>query len=469
MYKATFDALSIGAIIVTREDRETFILVDANPASATVGGWRGRKRQEIVGKNMYDVFEKIQESGIIEKYNEVLDSGKAMHLSAFPYEDPKTPYGVFNIDLFPLSDESILITYTNVMEQVQAEENLSASEARFNAMTASFPDYIMQLDLDGSIQYINRTVPDLTVEKVLNTPIYKYVPENNHAVMKACFARVLETAHPDMYEAVYVSNDGSKILFETNVGPIFHDGEVVAFISSSRDITSHRQAELTLNSLSIQLLEAQEAERSRIAQELHDEVGGLLASIQISLELIPVEQKSSIPQLQDLSSLVDTLIEQVRSLSLTLRPDILDELGLKEAIIQFIDRYSTQTKIRVNFSCSLKDNSRFLPEIETAAYRLVQESLTNVARHAQVDEATVELTSSDEELMVVVSDEGKGFQVATNSDARKTLGLSGMHLRASLLGGEVNVSTSPGSGTEIKARFPLARSFTRQATKSDSG
>jgi len=459
VYKAVFDALSVGALIIEREDAERFKIIDANRASAGVGLWLGLNQHEIIGKYVRETFCGIPDRGLFAKYNEVLDSGSAMHLREFPYGDQEAPDGYYDIDLHPLSNGSLLVTYSNVTERIKAQEDLKKSEAQFRAMMDSTPDYIMLLDLDGMIMYINRTVPDLSVDEVLNTPLYNYLPEDNHAVVTACFENVRESALPDSYEVVYRQKDGRVISFETSVGPVMRDGEVVAFITSSRDISVFREADEKMNALSIQLLEAQETERSKIAQELHDEVGGLLASIQISLALIPEEQKNSIVQLRELTSIVDTLIDDVRSLTLSLRPELLDTLGLEETIAQFIERYMTQTLVDVDFSSTLDSKIRFRPEIETAAYRLVQEALTNIARHAQVNKAFVEFRIVDNALRISISDEGTGFSHPIDSSGQDTLGLKGMYQRATLLGGEVKITSEPGVGTRIEGRFPLERPF----------
>lgn len=459
IYEATFNALPVGATIVKREDRDTFIIQDINPTSASVTSRNPAPKDAVIGVAIDKIFAGIREAGLLGRYNEALDSGNTVHLGAFDYEDPRTPAGIFSLDLIPLSTNELLITFKNVTESVRTERRLLESEARFRAMTESSPDHIMRIDLDRVIQYINKTVPDLTIEEVLGTPVFNYVAERDQVIMRNCIDRVRESGNADSYVLEYRSKEGDLSLFETIVGPIVNDNNLTGFILYSRDITRHREAEDRMNTLSLQLLQAQENEQRRVAQELHDEVGGLLASIQISLGLIPEEQRTAVPQINDLVPLVDSLIDQVRSVTLSLRPNTLDYLGLEAAIKLFIEQFSSRTQIDVYLESSLAMDARFPSQVETTAYRLVQEALTNVARHSGVTSAKVFLSGTENALEVKICDKGVGFDVESRSQERNSLGLSGMRHRTAVLGGDLTITSEPDSGTTIRATLPSSRSF----------
>jgi signal transduction histidine kinase len=135
----------------------------------------------------------------------------------------------------------------------------------------------------------------------------------------------------------------------------------------------------------------------------------------------------------------------------------LDDLGLLSALTWYFDRYTTQFKIEANFQHSGLEGRRFEPEIETAAYRIVQEALTNVARHARVDHVEVRISADEESLSIRITDTGVGFEPDSLS-VRATGGLSGMRERAILLGGRLQVESSPGRGTSLTAELPLQQS-----------
>jgi signal transduction histidine kinase len=208
--------------------------------------------------------------------------------------------------------------------------------------------------------------------------------------------------------------------------------------------------------LSARMLEVQEEERRRIARELHDETGQLLTGLKLALEaVVPVGGNES--PLQSARDLASELMHRVRELSLALRPTVLDDLGLVPALIWQIDRYSTQTGIQVDFR-QMGVDARFRPELETAAYRITQEALTNVARHAGVGEAVVNLWLDGDALMVRIEDRGKGFDVLAARKRAGAGGLVGMQERAMLLGGQFEITSARGKGTRVLARLPLQAS-----------
>lgn len=224
-----------------------------------------------------------------------------------------------------------------------------------------------------------------------------------------------------------------------------------------------------LQALSKQLLDVQESERRQLARELHDEIGQVLTGLKFVLEAAGRAPAESAGQrLGEAQALVNDLILRVRNLSLGLRPAMLDDLGLLPALLWLIERYTAQTQVHVDFGHNGL-NRRFLPEVETAAYRIVQEALTNVARHANESEASVRLWV-DESLHLQVEDWGNGFDVDIVLAAGKSGGLVGMRERAHLLGGRLKIESVRGVGTRVEAELPLSgqRMERRENERNDS-
>jgi PAS domain S-box-containing protein len=211
-----------------------------------------------------------------------------------------------------------------------------------------------------------------------------------------------------------------------------------------------RQRKLTKS-----LVDIQETERRRIARELHDHLGQSLTGLQFMLETAKNQlqgpQRSGLEQIQEA---VSEIIRDVREMSLNLRPSMLDDMGLLPTLLWHIDRYTSQTGIHVNFQYD-EFPARLPLEIETAAYRIVQEALTNTARHAQVLEVFVGLVVQEDTLWVEVLDNGKGFDTSAELD-RPSSGLSGMRERAGLLGGYLLVESFINQGTQVLAALPLS-------------
>lgn len=210
-----------------------------------------------------------------------------------------------------------------------------------------------------------------------------------------------------------------------------------------------------LQAVSHLLLEAQEAERRSIARELHDELGQLLTGLKLSLELVPrAPPELAHLRLAQAQEQVNQIMARVRDLSMELRPHMLDDLGLLPALTWHIKRFSDLTRVTVALHHSGLDR-RFSPKVETAAYRIVQEALTNVARHSSSSTTTVRLWSDGEVLGLQIEDRGAGFDPQAALSRPQASGLAGMRERALLLGGHLQVDSAPGAGTRVTADLPL--------------
>lgn len=224
---------------------------------------------------------------------------------------------------------------------------------------------------------------------------------------------------------------------------------------------AERTAELScansaLKALSQRLVDVQEAERRFVARELHDDIGQMVTGLKLLLETSlrpsnPAEQES----LEEALKLINDLMARVRQLSVELRPQMLDDLGLLTALDWHFKRYFKQTGIRVQFKHTPVPE-RLPPRLETAVFRIVQEALTNVARHAEVKDVTVRLWVDAERVGIQVQDQGKGFDVPAALGERASSGVAGMKERTELLGGEFIVESTPGGGTRLTAELPVS-------------
>jgi signal transduction histidine kinase len=219
--------------------------------------------------------------------------------------------------------------------------------------------------------------------------------------------------------------------------------------------------------LSKKLVEVQEIERRFLARELHDQVGQVLTGLQLSLEAGKrLKGEALITSLQESQSLVSTLMSQIRELSLRLRPTMLDDMGLLPTLLWYFDKYEHQTGVPVEFRHAGIER-RFVPDLETAVYRIIQEALTNAARYANADQLEVMCVARDGGLKILIQDNGIGFDTEQELKKRSTFGLVGMSERANLLGGKLEVSSSPGNGTQVLALFPLDRPLERRKNERD--
>ncbi len=214
-------------------------------------------------------------------------------------------------------------------------------------------------------------------------------------------------------------------------------------------------ANIQLRALSRRLVETQENERREIARELHDEIGQALTGLKLLLKVSAhLSEEDAQINVVEAQALVDELMGKVRQLSLDLRPAMLDDLGLLPALIWHCDRYTSRTQIRVHFQHSGIEK-RFTADVETAAYRIIQEALTNTARYADVDEVFVRVIVEEKILTMQIRDHGKGFMPRTVMEPGKSTGLSGMRERAEALGGAIFFEAAPHQGVAINVKIPL--------------
>jgi signal transduction histidine kinase len=224
------------------------------------------------------------------------------------------------------------------------------------------------------------------------------------------------------------------------------------------EISKHKESEAARLELLRRLVTAQEEERRRISRELHDQTGQHLAALLLGLKTLNSSRDSESTALHkslfQLQKLTERLVEDAHHLAWELRPAALDDLGLETAISNYVEKWSERNSIPLDFHSGL-NKLRLPPPIETAVFRIVQEALTNVLKHAEATRVSVMLEYRYDELLVIVEDNGRGFQPEVE---RNGLGLIGMNERVALVGGKLNIESAPGLGTTLATRIPATAS-----------
>ncbi|MGD0229727.1 MAG: PAS domain S-box protein [Syntrophorhabdales bacterium] len=265
---------------------------------------------------------------------------------------------------------------------------------------------------------------------------------------------------PGITEAKFIAKNGEIRYSEVNTGMIEYRNQRAALVIF-RDITERKEHETSLKKLSEQVFRAQEEERKRISRELHDEIGQVLAALNISTELLQKDDglagENHQKKLEDMKKLIEKGIDEVHRISYNLRPYVLDNFGLVSAL-----RWYVKTFARVNgIEASLQiegEWEKLEPAVETMIYRVIQEALTNVSKHAQAGRAFVCLSRDLEGIRITIEDNGIGFEVEGDGKrgalVRGGLGLFGIGERVSTLGGDFSISSKPGSGTRLLIEIP---------------
>lgn len=226
-------------------------------------------------------------------------------------------------------------------------------------------------------------------------------------------------------------------------------------INNARLFEEVRQGHEQMAALSMRLVEVQEEERRTLARELHDEIGQVLTGLAYTIEMSRrLEGEALHKILLEAQDLLAHLTQQVREMSLNLRPSVLDDLGLQVALEWLVTRFQQQTGIEIDFVSQLLPD-KLNSSIAITAFRVVQEALTNCARHAQVKEISVWAIISNNELVIQVEDHGQGFDTRLIVDRHNSSGLTGMRERVRLVGGRFQVLSKPGQGTQVMAVLPV--------------
>ncbi len=325
-------------------------------------------------------------------------------------------------------------------------------------------DKMVLLDLDGNIMTANEATAKLTgysLEELSCMNIRRFLPEDGMALAKEVRHRLCQGEIVDKpYEQRMVRRDGAEAILMLSTSLITADGRPTAFYNIARDVTEQKRLQENMRFYVQQAVRAQEEERKRIARELHDDTAQVLTSLLRQMDNLirkkPHLSASDMFALKDLKIQASRGLQAVHRLSQDLRPSLLDDLGLIPALrslakgLQVYDGIVTDLKV-------LGSERRFSPEVEIGVFRIVQEALNNVRRHAQASEAQVVVEFAEDRTKVTISDNGRGFQLLGGVDdlpRSGKLGLAGIQERAQLLGGTLEVRSTPGKGTTLTVEVP---------------
>ncbi len=339
------------------------------------------------------------------------------------------------------------------------EQQVSERTREITNILRYTPDVVYVKDRQGCYTLVNCRFEELfgvKNETIRGKTDYEIVPRQVADQFRCNDRQVLTQGRPCQVEEQVPQPDGIHTYLSVKFPIYDRDGAPSGVCGISTDITAVKKAQDQLRRLSGNIMANQEKERSAIARELHDELGQLLTALRMDAVWIQEQLRDNQPRVAEralaMRELIDKTIEDVRGIATRLRPGVLDDLGLVDAL----DWYTADFEKRSGITCIFEQQG--VPDIgetvATAAYRIVQEALTNVARHARASRVEVVLAGRDSDLTLAVTDNGCGFAINDINEA-EGFGLAGMRERASLAGGEVTVQSSPAKGTRVFFRVVL--------------
>ena len=349
-------------------------------------------------------------------------------------------------------------------------DQLEAERARLTAVLRQMPSGVIIAEApSGRLLHYNEeaarllrhplipasAVPDSAFECAVHPDGRAYLPEE-YPIARALRGEVVKEANLRCRRA-----GACDSYLSVNSAPIRDaSGRIVAAVSTIHDVSERRRSELQRAELLRRLVGLQEEERHRIARELHDQMGQHLTAFLLDLEALKghtQDRPAAAEVHQRLRDLADRMGQDVHRIAFELRPTALDDWGLETALTNYVTEWSRRCRVVAQVHCTGLD--RRLPAgVETALYRVAQEALTNVSKHARAGRVSVIVERHDGEARAIIEDDGRGFDagvVLGEPDARRRLGLLGMEERVTQLGGTLEVESSPGGGTSLFFRVPL--------------
>jgi len=475
LLEKTFQSLKSAVFIL--DTAKPPLIVDCNPAACSMFGY---SREEMLGKT--SEFLHIN-TKTLQDFQKVLYPSiqKKGFLSYFEFRMKRRSGEIFPTEHFvsPLNDETYRngLGWVSVIEDItgrkRAEESLKVSEEKYRNIVDMAPNGIAVLDLKGKIETCNDEflrMVDLPKERVIDrrfTELPGLTKKDTPRLIKI-FNSVRKGKVPEPFEADWSPAEGDHRIGEVHVSVMRKNRRISGIQILVKDVTEKKKTEemirkkgAQLKMLSEQLINAQEAERIKISRELHDELGQSLTLLRLCLAGIERELPSGNSNgiktnLAEADALAENLLSQVHELILEMRPSLLDDLGLVPTLRWYVDRFSRNSKINARIKAN-GFQSRVSPEIETAIYRVVQEALTNVARHSRARNVAIELKKRKSRIEVSIKDDGIG--VDRNKMDRcpgkdEGVGLIGMRERVFNLDGNLSINSQPGVGTRLEISLP---------------
>ena len=347
-----------------------------------------------------------------------------------------------------------------VMERERTEKALNESRSRYRSIFESATNGIVIMDQSGTIIDANPaacTMHGHEPGELVGKQVRELIALESRHIYRT-FRQEIDEQGKVRLDAVNVRRDGSRFDVEVRGTTLEFAGEL-RLLAILTDLSERKRTEERLAILSRKILLAQEEERLRLSRDLHDELGQLLTAQRLELDWLEKKMEPANGTggdgFKNAMKLVEDATRELRRICRGLRPPLLDDLGLEPAVHLLVEEFRERTGMNADLVIRLKDEGASVPkELALCTYRILQESITNVSRHSGAEHVDISLVYSPHELVLSVHDNGKGFDAGLAGTGSGS-GITGMHERAHLVGGSVDVKSSPEGGTRVVFRAPL--------------
>ncbi len=352
----------------------------------------------------------------------------------------------------------------------KAQQALRASESRYRSVFRSATDGLLVLDAADKIVEANPAASAMhgyRPDDFIGRSLRGFIAVNNQPLYDE-FKRQLKEFGSARFNSVSLRSDGSALDVEVR-GSTFTFGDEPRVLAIITDVSEINRALQRHTMLARKVLVAQEEERARLSRDLHDELGQILTALHLELNWINKKEPGRQEQgHQSAVEMVEKAADELRRICKGLRPPLLDDLGLEPAVQLLVEEFEARSKIKVNLKIQLEEHEDSIPrELSLATYRVLQESLNNITRHADATGTTITLESSDQDLQLSIYDNGRGFDASDEGTATGS-GITGMKERAYLVNGNIDIRSEVFQGTRLNFRAPLKTSVRRDHDQDSS-
>jgi len=444
-------------------DRKGYF-VYSNPSAQNILGY---KIEELLGKRYWEFFPEDERRELIKRFLSVNRNHFFSCEHSFLHKSGRRV--ILETRLFSIKDKlGEIIGYRgisrDITERYNAEMALKESEERKRLILDASLDWIRHLDKDMRIIWVNRPIREylnLPIEKIRGAICYEIILGRKSPCEECPLIKSRNTGKVER-SIINAKLDNRETYWDVYCVPLKdNNGEIDSFVEVSRNITDQFESEKRIRNLTHQLIMAHEQERKLLSMELHDRIAQNLSLLHIEIDGISQECDLSLtPKIRKIKEILQSTIRNIRNISYDLRPPELDQFGLEKAIFFLCRDISERAGFKVDFSSIGMEDLRLDSIKEINLYRIVQEALMNIEKHAKARNVSVKMVASYPKLIIRIEDDGVGFDVKkelSEASRKKKLGLISMQERAKLIGRDIKISSDKGKGTKLKLEISYGK------------
>jgi PAS domain S-box-containing protein len=424
--------------------------------------------EELETLRIFDLYAKVDPERHSDFFKRLLSGQSISGEVQIARKDGRTIFAEFSSRKIVFSGNTCAHTIArDITARKRSEAALRRSEAKYRNLVQNTSSIIVRYDQLGNLTFLNefaRKFFGFSEKEIIGLNILGSIIPWRASSGRDYRALMIDfLKHPEHYPTYEIENirrNGSRAWVAWTNNPIRDKkGHVVEILSVGVDVTQRKQAQDQVQFLTHQLIKAQENERLKISQDLHDHIAQDLSTLKIGLETLFKDQGDETREkVAGLSDILQRSIAAVRDMAYDLRPPGLDQLGLVKTVYLYCEDFSKSNAVEIDFAAAGMDGLNLEYETEINIYRLIQEALNNTKRHAEANQVTIRLVASSPDIVIRIKDNGKGFDV---NDRRKKalkekrMGLQSMVERVRLLQGKINIQSRSAKGTYILIEIPL--------------